>query len=129
MASEHMLIKAFHELLEARRGHVRDTLPTVLGVGAGRCGTTTIHNIFRETPGIYVPTIKELNFFGRTELSKDLYAMYFCLSTTETHRCEISPYYLTQAGVAEQIHSVLGSIKIIIQMRNPITITLLSSNM
>ena len=118
--SEATLIPAFHELMEVRRRRAATDLPTVIGVGAGRCGTTTLFNIFSKSSEVYVPPVKEVNFFGRRELSKELYGLYFCFKQNERHTCEISPYYLSQAGVAEQIKGALGSIKIIVQIREPV---------
>lgn len=121
MSTSHRdLIISYHELIKVRQKNPADTFPTVIGVGAGRCGTTTLYNILAKCPAVYVSPIKEVNFFGRPRISKDLYSLYFMGRATEEHVCEISPYYLTQDGVAAQIYSMLGPIRIIIQIRDPV---------
>ena len=46
--------------------------PTFLVIGAGRCGTTTIHGLLAQHPRVVVPTSKETNFFAMRALGVDL---------------------------------------------------------
>ena len=38
--------------------------PTFIGIGAAKCGTTSVYEYLRQHPDIYVTPKKETNFFS-----------------------------------------------------------------
>jgi len=114
--------KSIHEKTNQNRR------PTFLGVGAARSGTTAIYDWMRRYPEIFIPEIKEIHFFTYRQLQWDNYRPlsyndylnYFKDGESFKVRGEISPSYLYFPGTAQKIYDSLGSIKIIIILRNPI---------
>src|SRR5918996_1338215 len=45
-------------------GHRIMTRPDFFIVGAPKTGTTSLHQYLRQHPGIFMPAVKELNYFG-----------------------------------------------------------------
>ena len=43
--------------------HTQIKLPKFLGIGAAKCGTTSLHEILAQHSEIYLPEKKELHFF------------------------------------------------------------------
>ncbi len=109
-----------------------DRQPTFLGVGASRSGTTSIYDWMQRHPQVFVPEIKEILFFsyrqnkisGHRSMSFKEYTAYFKEGQTYQIRGEISPSYLYFPGTAQNIHDLLGPIKIIVILRNPIERTI-----
>ncbi len=102
--------------------------PTFIGVGAGRCGTTSIYNYFNEHPDIYMSPVKEINYFGFRDKETNRYGMTFSEYTNffmgakeEKVIGEISPAYLTLETSAMQIKKYVPDAKIIITLRDPIS--------
>ncbi len=48
-----------------------DQIPDFLVIGAGKSGTTSLDNYLKQHPSIFIPTIKEPNFFGYETSTKD----------------------------------------------------------
>ncbi len=49
--------------------------PTFLVIGAGRCGTTTLHGLLLQHPRVLIPPIKEPNYFAMRALDIDFEAL------------------------------------------------------
>lgn len=101
-------------------------LPNFLVVGAQRGGTTWLYECLRAHPEVYVPDTKEVNFFsdiGAENFPKGV-AWYkgFFEEATSQHRAlgEITPEYLVDEKAPSRIRRLLGDIKIIVIVRNPI---------
>ena len=110
-------------------------------VGAARCGTTSLYNYLNQHPDIFLPNIKELNYFSRVE-SKDssdykepkkdqqyhtkiiksehTYNSLFNNSKENQINGDISPSYLWDTETANRIYKHNPKAKIIISLRNPI---------
>jgi hypothetical protein len=101
------------------------TLPTFLGIGAPRSGTTWLHELLASHPDVYVPTRrKEVRFFDRyPERDLQWYAKFFP-SDGEAGRYqaigEISPGYLYCSGCPERIASIPSITRLILMLRNPV---------
>jgi hypothetical protein len=129
MQSVEKSILAFDEMTLAQQKLEKLPFPTFLGVGAGRCGTTSIYDYLNRHPGVYMSPVKEINYFGvrsRSEtrqrgLTVENYALFFSGHKNEKHIGEVSPIYLNQAGAALEILAALGKIKIVIQIREPVS--------
>lgn len=97
-------------------------LPTFLGVGASRSGTTSLWDFMRRHPQIYVPSRKELHFFtyNRGRHSLQDYESFFAPGARWKCRGEISPSYLWFPDAAKLIKSVVFPANIVIVLRNPV---------
>lgn len=100
-------------------------LPSFICVGASKAGTTTLHDILRQHHQIFLPKIKETQFF----VKEDLYSQgvkfyenkYFSDVEPSNLICgEICPQYMSSNMSAKRIYESLGAVKIIIMVRNPI---------
>ncbi|HET8573280.1 MAG TPA: sulfotransferase domain-containing protein [Edaphocola sp.] len=98
--------------------------PNFLCVGAQKAGTTTLHDILKQHPDIYLPKIKESHFFDRSDHYGNgiqwWLQEFFGDYAGEKIMGEITPEYLYYEEVPEKIYKDLGpDTKIIIILRNP----------
>lgn len=98
--------------------------PNFLGVGAERSGTTTLFNLLRQHPDIYLPPVKQPHFFDRDERYEKGLGWYlgkfFSKAGKEKAVGEITPAYMAFDCVPERIKKTLGGdIKLIFLLRNP----------
>src|SRR5258708_21171782 len=124
------LIRTHDELCRLYKGRVPVRLPTFIGVGAGRCGTTALYYYLLEHPDVYIPPAKELNCFGihsiaargpQDGLGIDFYKMFFAGWDQQAQAGEISPLYLSQPGACVEMADILGrDCRIIVTIRNPV---------
>lgn len=122
---------SFHHRLRDNQGVDSDVrLPTFLGVGAARCGTTWLYEYLRQHPDVFMSPAKELNYFGVRSVATrgsdggypiEFYRSFFCGWQSQTQAGEISPIYLSQPGACAEIAATLGrSCRIIIMVRDPV---------
>lgn len=101
-------------------------LPTFLGIGVQRAGTTWLHTLLNSHPDVYMPTRrKEIRFFDKYyERGLAWYSTFFC-PPEEADRYqaigEISTQYYDSEGCAERICAVLPNSKLIIMLRHPVS--------
>jgi len=101
------------------------TLPTFLGIGVPRAGTTWLHELLSGHPDIYLPTKrKEVRFFDRHhELGLAWYEGFFC-PPEEAWKYkaigEISPQYLYCEECPGRISAVLPTAKLLVMLRHPV---------
>lgn len=101
------------------------TLPTFLGIGVPRGGTTWLHTWLASHPDVCMPTQrKELRFFDR-HYDKGLgwYEGFFCADDeADQYRAvgEVSPQYLYSEECPARIHSVLPEARLVIMLRHPV---------
>jgi hypothetical protein len=101
------------------------TLPTFLGIGVIRGGTTWLHELLTSHPEVFVPTRrKEVCFFDQYyERGLRWYERFFP-SEVEAERYsvigEISPTYLHCLSCPERIARVPSITKLMIMVRNPV---------
>ena len=101
------------------------TLPTFLGVGVPRAGTTWLHTLLAAHPDVYLPTRrKEVRFFDRHhDQGPDWYQEFFC-GPEEAHRYkaigEISPQYLYCDECPRRISMLLPNAKLLVMLRHPV---------
>ena len=100
-------------------------LPNFLCIGAQRCATTWLYECMRNHPEIYLPEIKEINFFSDINGSNYLngmewYESHFNKVKQEKAIGEITPEYLLDKNAPKRIYEILGRIKLIVIVRNPI---------
>ena len=91
-------------------------VPTVIGVGAPRAGTTWLDTVLRQHPSIQMPhNVKELWFFS-SKYTKgiDWYLSHFLPFKTEAkYWGEVSTSYLCFPSTAERIKTLVPGAKIL----------------
>ncbi len=101
------------------------TLPTFVGIGVARGGTTWLHTLLSGHPQISMPTRrKEVRYFDRNhDRGLDWYESFFCPSAeADRYRAigEISPQYLYADGCAARIAASLPEAKLLVILRHPV---------
>jgi hypothetical protein len=101
------------------------TLPTFLGIGVQRGGSTWLHTLLASHPEVYMPTRrKEIRFFDRYyENGLGWYEEFFCPpEEASNYRAigEISPEYYECEECPKKIHNTFPEVKMIIMLRHPI---------
>jgi hypothetical protein len=106
---------------------MRSFLPTFLGIGSMRCGSTWLYEALKCHPDVRVSDAKELDFFFmRKMLQRDLhwYAARFQPKDGDEPkpiRGEISPLYARlKAWQVNRIATLLPRLRIILTLRHPI---------
>lgn len=100
-------------------------LPSFIGIGAEKCGSTWLHELLKQHPKIYMPLRrKELDFFN-LNYSKGLewYESFFPNpqdASVYDAIGEISPRYLNFPECASRIATVKSIRKLIVILRNPL---------
>lgn len=102
------------------------TLPTFLGIGVQRGGSTWLHTLLASHPDIYMPTIrKEIRFFDRYYGNGlEWYESFFCPpEDANKYKAigEISPEYYECEDCPERIFKTFPQIKMIMMLRHPIS--------
>ncbi|WP_373031382.1 sulfotransferase domain-containing protein [Sulfurovum sp.] len=95
--------------------------PNFIGVGGHKCATTWISECLRYHPQIFVSNPKEIRFFT-TYFHKGLawYLNHFKNIKNQRAVGEFSVSYLTDDDAPKRIKDMLGNVKIIICLRNPV---------
>lgn len=102
-------------------------LPNFLVIGAAKGGTTSLHHYLRQHPQVFLPTVKETNFYwaegageGRA-IPRTLaeYARYFEPAATQKAVGEISPQYLNSPTAAARIRHDLPAVRLVVSLRSP----------
>ena len=101
------------------------TLPTFLGIGVTRGGTTWLNTLLASHPDVYVPTLRdEIRFFDENyERGLGWYESLFCPpEEAERYRAigEISPQYLECEECPERIFAALPESQLIVILRHPV---------
>jgi hypothetical protein len=100
-------------------------------VGAPRSGTTWLWNCLRQHPDVYVPRVKELRFFNRPTFEQvefryergiQFYESFFKDAPLHAVCGDITPTYYIDESLPARILSHYPEVKIIFQLRNPITL-------
>jgi len=97
-------------------------LPTFVGIGAQRAGTTWIHQCLREHPEVCVPhTKKELHFFNRHyDRGLDWYLSQFDVLPQHKAVGEITPNYLNSEVAVPRMAEVLPDARLFVVLREPV---------
>lgn len=97
-------------------------LPTFVGIGAQRTGTTWIHECLAEHPEVCVPHAKkELHFFNRHfERGIAWYASQFHVLPQHKAIGEITPNYLSYEVSIPRMAEVIPKAKLFVVLREPV---------
>lgn len=95
-------------------------LPDFIGIGAIKSGTTWLWACLREHPDIFMPAMKELEFFDtRYKLGLEWYSAFF--SEASMKLCgEISPQYMHDPRALERMAFLAGSVRLVVALRHPV---------
>lgn len=116
------------------------TLPNFVVIGAGKSGTTSLYFYLKQHPDIYVPVVKETNFFAVEGINlafsgpRDAVEAknYFQINTLEKYQAlfadasgeraigEVSPYYIYSSRASQGIYRHVPDAKIVCILRNPV---------
>jgi len=101
-------------------------LPDVIGIGAEKCGTTSLHYYLKAHPDVGVQRVKEMRFFietgGTWHKGVDWYVQQFPRDAGTLMESHGGGYtaYPRHRGVPERIHSVVPDARFIYLVREPI---------
>lgn len=101
------------------------SLPTFLGIGVPRAGTTWLHSLLAGHPDVCLPTQrKEVRFFDRHfERGLAWYERFLCpLDDARRYKAmgEISPQYFYCVECPRRIHRTLPTAKLLVMLRHPV---------
>jgi hypothetical protein len=119
------------------RGRIEQISPNAFVIGQPRAGTTSLHDYFLDHPDVYAPFSKETNYyshwsepiFGPGGLRYEDYLMHFVDAEDEAIRCDISPFYVSEPGVALRIYRDTPRAKILLILRDPINLIVSKYNL
>ncbi len=99
------------------------SMPSFLGIGAAKSGTSTLHDILKEHPLVFLPERKEIGFFCTEDNYKrgvDSYTANFPAKGDGRLFGEITPQYIYEPQAVDRVKETLGiNIKFIVILRNP----------
>lgn len=99
-------------------------LPNFLVIGAQRSGTTSLFQVLRRHPQVFIPDLKEVNYFfhdNHYRRGVDYYQSVFAAVPPGAQAVgEASPGYICKPGVAQRIQELLPAVKLIAVLRNPV---------
>jgi hypothetical protein len=97
-------------------------LPTFIGIGAPKAGTTWLYRCLQEHPQVFVAPVKETNFFVYHTIEGRLgeYEMHFADAAGADAIGEVSTTYFSSDCAPERIQHCLPEIRLFVSLRNPI---------
>jgi len=97
-------------------------LPSFIGIGAPRAGTTWLFRCLREHPEVFMAEVKEANFFTAQTIEGRLkeYEEHFVGGDGARAVGEISVRYLTSSRAPERIKRYVPGVRLLVSLRNPI---------
>lgn len=96
--------------------------PNIIGVGAGRSGSTSLYHLLKGARDVFMSPIKEIGYFSHHYTSWSLaeYLIFFDGGQSHRYRGEVTPHYLHSEKAPDRIKAVSPDCKIVIQLREPI---------
>ena len=96
--------------------------PNFLYIGADRCGSKSLHNMFRQHPDCYVPPIADPYFFDKNyDRGLDWYYKLFEDAPSSAKAIgEFSHDYIHSVKAAQRIASDLPNAKLLATLRHPV---------
>ncbi len=109
-------------------------------IGVARGGTTSLYNYLQQHPNIFLPKVKECNYFSTVESmdkevylppepgkeyhmkiisSKEVYSHLFSEARPNQLKGEVSPSYMWDTHAAKRIYEHNKNAKVIVSLRNP----------
>jgi len=99
--------------------------PHFLGIGTQKGGTTSLYQLLRQHPDVFLPEQKELHYFSKHyQLGDRWYLNHFAAAKPGQLRGEITPYYLFHEAAPQRIAAMRRSMRLIALLRDPVERTL-----
>ncbi|KZR78338.1 sulfotransferase family protein [Prochlorococcus marinus] len=96
-------------------------LPEFIGLGVQKGGTTTLHKLLDQHPGVFLPATKELHYFSLHYIQGDDWYRQKFAPAHQGQRCgEITPYYLFHPQAPVRIKRLLPNARLIVLLRDPV---------
>lgn len=100
--------------------YVGGRAPNTFTLGAGKCGTTSLHAILRQHPDIHASTVKEPTFFcDGFQVVRDPAEYFHLFNSPAPVRLESSHAYLTNPGTADTLRTLFPDAKFLLILRDP----------
>ena len=100
------------------------SLPNFMCLGAAKSGTTTLYDILRQHPDVYIPSFKEPHFFDIPENYKNginWYEKNYFKSANKKIVADFTPSYFFDKEAPKRIFESLGGkVKFVVILRNPV---------
>lgn len=98
-------------------------VPDFFLVGAAKAGTTSLFSYLTQHPAVFIPSIKEPNFFSdypkREFRTLESYLRLYSGCPADVMAGDASPSYLPSRSAASRIHALQPDARIMIMLRNP----------
>lgn len=96
--------------------------PTFLFIGADRCGSKSLHNMFRQHPDCFIPPIADPYFFDKNyDRGLDWYFKLFADAPASALAIgEFSHDYIHSPAAAERIAHDLPGVRLLVTLRHPV---------
>ena len=96
-------------------------MPSIVGIGAQRSGTTWIYEMLKAHPEVCMSPEKEVNFFNyHYHKGIGWYQKFFDGCDQNKKTGEYSPTYLSDNQVPQRIYRTVPDARLIISLRNPV---------
>ena len=100
-------------------------LPSFLGLGTQKGGTTTLHQLLTGHPQVFLPPCKEVHYFDlNAEQPSSWYAQHFSGADPDQRCGEITPFYLFHPKAPQRIKALLPQARLVVLLRDPVERTL-----
>jgi hypothetical protein len=100
------------------------SLPNFMCLGAAKSGTTTLYDILRQHPAVYIPSFKEPHFFDIPENYKNginwYEKNYFKNANTKVVADFTPSYFFDKEAPKRIFESLGGKVKFVVILRNPV---------
>lgn len=101
------------------------SLPSVLGLGVQKGGTTTLHHFLAVHPQLVVPDHKEIHFFTlHYWRGPQWYASHYAQAGPGQLGVDVTPYYIFHPQAPGRIHSLIPRARLVLLLRDPVERTL-----
>lgn len=96
-------------------------LPHFLVLGTQKGGTTSLHKLLLQHPGVFLPPCKEVHYFSlHAEKPASWYEEHYKNAKNGQKRGDITPFYLFHPKAPERIYKLLPQANLIVLLRDPI---------
>ncbi|MEO0514785.1 MAG: sulfotransferase domain-containing protein [Planctomycetota bacterium] len=99
--------------------------PDFLGLGGMRCGSTTLWEMLRVQPDVFLPEQKELHYFdnkdGLWDQGVGAYLDFFAGAEAGQVCGEITPEYLSVDYCTERMRELVPEAKLLVVLRDPVS--------
>jgi hypothetical protein len=96
-------------------------MPDFLVIGAQKAGTTTLHELLRRHPDVFLPACKEVHYFSlHADRPAGWYSAHFRQARGGARCGEATPYYLFHPEAPGRIRRLLPKVRLVVLLRDPV---------